>query len=83
MAAERVAGVQPPAGGQSGFAFVGERAAALQGFAFEGGIEGFAAALSALEPIALIDWRTPAAWQAAANAAEAYWAVIGVKPISV
>jgi hypothetical protein len=39
-----------------------------------------ARALSVLEPTARIDWRTPAAVHAAANAAEVYWgAVIGMK----
>ncbi|MDT0405263.1 MULTISPECIES: hypothetical protein [Streptomyces] len=33
-----------------------------------------ASALSALEPTALMDWRTPAWWQAAAKARLVYWA---------
>jgi hypothetical protein len=47
VAADGVAAVQPAEAGQAGLAFVGERAAALQGLAFEAGVERLRQALSA------------------------------------
>ena len=74
VTANGVVAVQPAETGQAGFAFVGERAAALQGLAFEAGVERLARALSAELPTLLIDCRTPAAAQAAAKAREVYCA---------
>jgi hypothetical protein len=70
VAADGVVTVQPAEAAQTGFPFVGEGAPALQGFAFEGGVERLARALSAELPTTFIDCLTPAAVQAVANARE-------------
>ncbi|GAA2373936.1 hypothetical protein [Dactylosporangium salmoneum] len=56
--------------GQLPLAFVGERAKALRGLAFQAASNDSAAAAEL--PIGLIDWRTPAARQAVAKARDVY-----------
>ena len=74
MAADGVVPVEPSERGEAGVVFVGVGTAALQGFAFQGGVERLGGSVVCGAPTALIDWRTPAAVQAAANALDVYCA---------
>lgn len=83
VTASGVVAVEPAERVEAGLAFAGPCLAALKRRAFERRVKGSASALSALEPIALMDWRTPAWLQASAKARLVYsapWSVCRTAP---
>ena len=70
MTASGVVAVQPAERVEVGLVFAGPVLPALERLALESRVEGSASALSALEPIELMDWRTPAAGPASAPPAD-------------
>lgn len=70
MTASGVVAVQPAERVEVGLVFAGPVLLALERLALESRVEGSASALSALEPIELMDWRTLALRQASAPPAD-------------